>query len=69
MGRVREEMFWMVVLLLSVLIGVVAYVGTTIPGSPADNPHPLIQSFESDVCSAYKVNHYGETILTNCHGL
>lgn len=56
----------MVVLLLSFLISVVAYVGITTPDLPADNPHPWIQSLESDICSAYKVNHYGETIFTNC---
>jgi hypothetical protein len=69
MGRVQEEIFWIVVLLLLVFIGVVAYDGITTPDSPADNLHPLIKSFELDVCSAYKVNHYGEKILTNCHGL
>jgi hypothetical protein len=56
----------MVVVLLSVLIGVVVYVGTTTPDSPAEKHHPWIQSFESDVCSAYNVNHYGETIFRNC---
>jgi hypothetical protein len=66
MHRVRAEIFWIVVLLLSVLIGVVVYVGTTTPDSPAEQHHPWIQSFESDVCSAYKVNHYGETIFRNC---
>jgi hypothetical protein len=66
MGRVQEEIFWIVVLLLVVFIGVVAYVVITIPDSPADNFHPWIQFFESDVCSTYKVNSYGEKILTNC---
>jgi hypothetical protein len=68
MARVREEMFWIVVLLLFVLIGVVAYIVTITPGSPANNPYPWIQFFESDVCSTYKVNSYGEMILTNCDG-
>jgi hypothetical protein len=58
----------MVLLLLSFLIGVVAYVGTTPPDLPADNLPQLIHSLGSDICSAYKVNHYGETILTHCHG-
>jgi hypothetical protein len=67
MHRVREEIFWIVVL-LSGIIGLVDYMGTTTPDSPADNPHPLIQSFELDVCSAYKINYHGEKILINCHG-
>ena len=69
MGRVREEIFWLVVVLLSVIIGVVAYVDTTTPASLTDNPHPWIQLFESDVCSAYKLNPYGERMVTNCHRL
>jgi hypothetical protein len=69
MGRVQEEIFWIVVLLLVVFIGVIAYVVITTPDSPADNLHPLIKSLELDVCSTYKVNDYGEKILTNCPGL
>jgi hypothetical protein len=69
MGRVQEEIFWIVVLLLVVFIGVIAYVVITTPDSPADNLHPLIKSLELDVCSTYKVNYYGEKILTNCPGL
>jgi hypothetical protein len=69
MDRVREEILWIVVVLLSVLIGVVAYVDTTTPASPTDNPHPWIQLFESEVCSAYKLNSYGERMVTNCHRL
>jgi hypothetical protein len=69
MGRVQEEIFWIVVVLVLVFIGVVAYEWSTTLVSPADNTHPLLKSFELDGCSAYKVNHYGGKILTNCHGL
>ena len=69
MGRVREEIFWLVVVLLSVLLSVVAFVDTTTPGSSTDNPHPWIQLLESEVCSAYKLNPYGERMVTNCHTL
>jgi hypothetical protein len=68
MGRVREEIFWIVVL-LSVLLGVVAFVDTITPDLPTDNPHPWIQVFESEVCSAYKLNPYGKRMVTNCHRL
>jgi hypothetical protein len=67
MGRVREEIFWLVMVLLSVLLGVVAFVDTTTPGSSTDNPHPWIQLFESQVCPAYKLNPYGKEMVTNCH--
>jgi hypothetical protein len=66
MDRVREKILLIVVLLYSVLITVLAYMDTTTSDSPPDKPHPLIQSFESDVCSAYKVTHHGEPIFTNC---
>ena len=67
MDRVGEKIFWIVVVPLSVLIGVVAYVGTTTPDSPADNTHSLIKPYELDAGGAYKVNHYREKIFTNCH--
>jgi len=69
MDRVREEIFCIVVVLLSVLLGVVAYVDTNTPDVATDNLHPWIQLFESDVCSAVKLNPYGERMVTNCHRL
>ena len=68
MDRVGEEIFWIVVVLLSVLIGVVAYVGTTTTDSPADNSYQLIRPFELDRCADYKVNYNGQKSFTNCHG-
>jgi hypothetical protein len=69
MDRVREKIFWIVVILLSVFLGVAPFVDTTTPDSPTNNLHPWIQLFESGVCSGYKLNSYGEKIATNCHRL
>jgi hypothetical protein len=69
MGRIQEEIFWIVVVLLLVFLGVVAYEWITTLVSSADNTHPLLKSIELDGCSAYKLNHYGGKTLTNCHGL
>jgi hypothetical protein len=64
MDRVQAEIFRIVVLLLFVLIGLVAYVGTITPHAPADNRHPLIPSLEVAGCTAYKVNYDGAKTLT-----
>ena len=68
MDRVVDYIVWTIVIPLVALVGVVVYVGTITPASPADTPYQLIQSFKLDHCADYTVTHNGQKRFTRCPG-